>query len=398
MFFIKVSSLFLKNKENLFSTRIKNLQLKAYGLQLSSMIKVAMIVRSTLYTVKGGDSIQVLQTAEKLRERNIAVDVILTHEKIDYNKYNFLHFFNITRPADMLRHIKASKKPFVVSTILIDYSEYDKEHRKGFSGMLFRFIDKDHIEYLKTISRWLLRKDKLMSVGYLWMGQRNSIKEIINKAAFLLPNSHSEYRRLQAAYRCNTPYVVVPNGVDPHLFKFDRSVEKDPVLVICVARIEGIKNQLNLIKALNNSRYKLLIIGDPSPNQQAYYRDCRRAAAPNVIFIDQLPQDKLISYYQKATVHVLPSWFETTGLSSLEAAAMGCNIVVTDRGDTIEYFAEEAVYCDPSSHEAIFKAVEKAALKKYSAALQEKILTFYSWHQATVRTMEAYERINKLWY
>ncbi|MBC7536217.1 MAG: glycosyltransferase family 4 protein [Ferruginibacter sp.] len=362
------------------------------------MIKVAMIVRSTLYTVKGGDTTQVVQTATHLAKKNIHVDIKLTHEAIDYSKYDLLHFFNITRPADMLFHIKRSAKPFVVSTIFIDYSEYDKQHRGGLLGMLFSFFGSNSIEYLKTVSRWILGKDKLMSIAYLWKGQRNLITEILNKAALLLPNSHSEYRRLQAAYRCNTPYVVVPNGVDPHLFKFNKSVEKDPALVICVARIEGIKNQLNLIKALNNSRYKLLIIGASSPNQQAYYRNCRRSAAPNVIFIDQLFQNELISYYQKATVHVLPSWFETTGLSSLEAAAMGCNIVITDRGDTMEYFAEEAVYCDPSSPEDIFEAVEKAASKKYSAALQEKILIFYSWQQATARTMEAYERINKLWY
>ncbi len=57
----------------------------------------------------------------------------------------------------------------------------------------------------------------------------------------------------------------------------------------------------------------------------------------------------------------MPSWFETTGLSSLEAAAMGCNIVITRKGDAYEYFGDYAYYCDPESPDSIFKAIEKAA-------------------------------------
>ena len=37
-----------------------------------------------------------------------------------------------------------------------------------------------------------------------------------------------------------------------------KKIGKDPLMVLCVARIEGIKNQLNLIKALNNTEYQLL--------------------------------------------------------------------------------------------------------------------------------------------
>ena len=106
-------------------------------------IKVAMIVRSTLYTVHGGDTIQALQTARSLRTQGIKVDIKLTNEQIDYNSYHLLHFFNITRPADILYHIKKTDLPFVVSTILVNYSEYDKYHRKGISGMLFRFLPAD---------------------------------------------------------------------------------------------------------------------------------------------------------------------------------------------------------------------------------------------------------------
>ena len=361
------------------------------------MKKVVMIVRSTFYSARGGDTIQVLQTAAHLTAKNIAVDIKLTDEKIEYEQYNFLHFFNITRPADILYHIKKSRKPFLVSPIFVDYSEYDKYHRKGFSGMIFHFLNADRIEYVKAISRWLLGKDKLMSRDFIWKGQQHSIKQILSKAALLLPNSNSEQNRLIKRYNCNTDHIVVPNGIDPRLFVSNKEIKKDPLLVLCVARIEGIKNQLNLIKALTDTKYNLLLIGAASVNQASYYRACRKLAGTNIRFIEYLSQEELVGYYQKATVHILPSWFETTGLSSLEAAVMSCNVVITDKGDTREYFGEDAVYCDPGSSESIYNAVEKAASLPYNEQLEKKILTHYTWEQATIRTMEAYERINNLW-
>ncbi len=52
----------------------------------------------------------------------------------------------------------------------------------------------------------------------------------------------------------------------------------------------------------------------------------RKAEADsNITFIDQPPQAELLQHYAKACVaRSYLSWFETTGLSLLEAGAMGC--------------------------------------------------------------------------
>ncbi len=362
------------------------------------MIKVAMIVRSTLYTSRGGDTIQAVQTARHLANQGFSVDIKLTDEIINYSNYCLLHFFNISRPSDILHHIRKSGLPFVVSTILINYSEYDKYYRKGFAGLLFRYLSMDTIEYLKIISRWLLGKDKLMSLSYAWKGQKKSIQEIFNKAKLILPNSASEYDRIGELYGFSSKYIIVPNAVDQNLFRYDKKIGKDASLVLCIARIEGIKNQINLIRALNNTNYQLILIGSPAPNQHSYYQMCRDIAADNICFIDHMSQEKLVPYYQKAKVHVLPSWFETTGLSSLEAAVMGCNLVVTDKGDTREYFGNHAVYCSPSSPESIFAAVKKASLLPVDEDLQEKIATHFTWQKASHQTAKGYKNIiNKTW-
>lgn len=355
-------------------------------------MRIAFITRATLFTIPGGDTIQVVETSRHLAELGLVVDIRLSNEAIRYDQYDLLHFFNITRPADILYHSKKAGKPFVISTILVDYSEFDKHHRKG-AGRLFTMLPADGIEYIKTVARWLLGKDHLSSLEYLWKGQRKSIKELLRKAVFILPNSESEYKRLANTYACQAKYIVVPNGIKAAMFNGNKIGEKDQQLVICVARIEGIKNQLNLIKALNNTRFRLMLIGAHAPNQRGYYRQCRNIAAANVSFIDQTPQHELIQYYSQAKVHILPSWFETTGLSTLEAAAMGCNVVITDKGDTREYFGNEAYYCDPGRPESILAAVEKASTSPFNESLRSEILKKYTWHQAALQTLKAYQTI-----
>ncbi len=46
-------------------------------------------------------------------------------------------------------------------------------------------------------------------------------------------------------------------------------------------------------------------------------------ANPNMEWIEQIPNEDIYKLCRECRVSVLPSWFETPGLVSLEAAAMG---------------------------------------------------------------------------
>lgn len=356
-------------------------------------MKVALIARSTLFTVHGGSTVQVLKTAKYLRELGVDANIHLTSDKINYDSYDLFHFFDLTRPANIVYHLKKIKRPFALTPILIDYSEYDRLHRNGISGFVFGYLSPNTNEYVKSISRWVLRKDTLPYKRYLLRGQTKSIQDVLQKAAILLPNSKGEYEQLKKSYGACKPYAVIPNGIDEEIFTSGNADKKDENLVLCAARIEGIKNQSNLIKALNKTKFKLLIIGEPSQNQGNYYAYCKKIASANVEFLPKLPQEKLVTYYQKAKVHVLPSWFETCGLSSLEAAAMGCNIVVSDKGYVRDYFGEQAFYCDPENVESIYQMVARASECSAGKALETKIRSSYTWKQTALKTLEAYQTI-----
>lgn len=352
-----------------------------------------MITRSTHYSSPGGDTIQVEMTAKYLRLLGVHVDIALADKKIDPSGYDLVHFFNIIRPDDILSHIN-SKVPYVISTIFVDFSKYDKLARKGLSGKLFKVLSPWQIEYLKSMARYLIKGDKIKSRYYLFSGQFKSILNVANRAKLLLPNSNSEYLRLQKALRTSYPYRKIVNAVDPSIFK--GTIEENKEFkdhIICVGRIEGRKNQLNLIKAVKGTQYHLTIIGKPAPNQASYYKECLREASnsPKIRFIDHIGQKDLVPIYKAAKVHVLASWFETTGLSSLEAAIMNCNIVITKKGDTEEYFGDMAYYCEPDDVQSIKEAIVKAFNAPANEQLKTHILENYNWDKAAEQTLEAYK-------
>lgn len=356
-------------------------------------MKVAFISRNTLFTGKGGDTVQIVKTAQYLRRLGVEVDIYTAAEKIDYDKYDILHGFNVIRPADLTGHFKKFKKLKVLSTIYVDYSEYEVRARGGMIGKVVSLIGSDNAEYLKTIIRRIRNGEKSFGFSYLLRGHRNSLKELIGLSDILLPNSESEYKRLYSKYGISKKHLVIPNAIDRAVFRHsDHKQHKQKNLVICVARIDGLKNQLNLIRALNNTKFQLILIGKPAPNHLSYFEQCKKEAAANISFIPAMEQEELVGYYQRAAVHAMPSWFETTGLSSLEAIAMGCNIVISDRGDQVEYFGDHACYAKPDDVMSIYEAVVKASEKKPDESFREKVFEEYCWEKTAEKTFFAYQQ------
>ena len=353
-------------------------------------IKVLMITRPNLYSVRGGDTVQIMKTAEYLKKLGVEVD-IYTEGTINYTNYNLLHFFNVIDPEDILGHLYKSKLPYVLSPIYVDYREYDKYHRNDLIGKLSKIYSRDAVEFFKTLAKFILKGEKVSSWRFFLKGHRASVIHILKNAEILLPNSNSEFRRLYKDYGINKKYAFVPNAIDETLFQQKGETKRD--LIICVGRIEGNKNQLNVIRALKDTNYNVIFIGASAPNQKSYYEQCKAEANSRMQFIDFIPQEQLLDYYSKAKVHILASWFETTGLSNLEAGAMGCDLVVGRRGDVEEYFEDLVEYCEPDDLQSIRTAVEKSWNTDAPSTLQSKIINNFTWKAAAKITHEAYQTI-----
>ncbi len=358
---------------------------------MNRSLKIAFIVRSTIYKIRGGDTLQVINTATELKKLGVDVEIKLSTDDIDYSKYDLLHLFNIIRPADHLKHITKSKVPYVVSPIYLDYSRFDSFGRSGFQKNLFKFLGRNNSELFKNSYRFFKKQDKLVSLEYL-LGHHKSVRKILENARILLPNSSSEYNRLAGDYNISKEFQVVPNGIDKAVFELIPKVDRIQNQIICVGQIYALKNQHSLIEATRHMDARLVLIGKSPPNHIKYSEYCKKIAHPKVMFFDFMPQDSLLKHYAESKVHALPSWFETTGLSSLEAGVMGCNLVVGTDGDTKAYFDGNASFCSADNLTSIIKSLEYELNKPTEYVFRDQILEKYTWTRAAEATLTSYKK------
>lgn len=357
--------------------------------------------RSTLFSVPGGDTVQLMKTAESLRKLGIVVDFSTELEPV-LDGYDLVHLFNLMRPQEVYvqaSNAKRQGKRVALSTIYGRYTEYERKARPGFAGFISRNISPWQMERLKVIARAMTNKE--MGRGSLLVasrGYKTLCRRVTELADVFLPNSGSEMARLHVDFPPSRkkPFVVVPNAVDEAIFDPARVVVPEAIkrfegCVLSAARIEGRKCQLELVRAVKGLDIDLVLIGKPAPNHVGYYEAIKREATDRVHFVGQVDHESLAQYYAAAKVHALVSWMETPGLSSLEAGAMGCNLVITEKGDTRDYFGDEAFYCDPESVDSIRAALVAALEAPPNPGLQARIRSEYTWSKAGETTLNGYE-------
>ena len=363
-------------------------------------MKVLFQTRTNLYTAPGGDLIQILKTKEFLEKLGVIVDISLEFEP-DLTNYDIVHLFNLMDPQDIyLQCINAKKqnKKVVLSTIYGLYTEYERKARGGFAQKIANILSPYQIGYLKIILRHYHEKRFHSGVKkMLFKGYYRLMKEITKNVDVFLPNSVSEMNRVAHEFKLkNYKFTAVPNAIDKSIFNNSDKTESNKFekyrnCIVCAARIEGRKSTLNLVKAVKETNHTLVLVGNASKNQTDYVNQVKAELSDRIIFLGAISHEDLKELFEVAKVHALISWMETPGLSSLEAAVMGCNIVVTKKGDTEEYFEDYAFYCEPDDIDSIKIAIEKAYKSEFNPKLKEKILTNYTWEKTAEKTLEAYE-------
>jgi glycosyltransferase involved in cell wall biosynthesis len=329
-------------------------------------MKVLMCIRNGYLNSFAGDSVQLMKTVEYLKKYNIDVD-INSGSVYDFSSYDIIHLFNLTVLGETYQYYKramAYKKPVVISPIYWNLSRY------------YNFIKDDY---------------ELM----LWQKWKHYRKEVLNGCRMIYPNSFLEMEEIKREFGSELPCEIIYNGIeqmsedDTILEKINKYNHKDYIL--CAARVCKRKNQLLLAKACNKLQIPLVLIGNV--NDKYYLNSCLRYR--NVSYLGFIDSKYIKAFYSHAKVHALPSFVETPGLSSLEAAVSGCNIISTDEGSAKEYFKDMAIYCSPYNEESIFKSVESSLKQGNNISLKSHILKNYHWENCIKPLYESYKRILK---
>lgn len=212
----------------------------------------------------------------------------------------------------------------------------------------------------------------------------------------VIVNSNAEAELLRRDAPALRDLRVAHSGVAQEAFEGD-PVEgrrllgsEDVPVIVSVARVETRKNQLSLALAVRDLSVRLALVGAVLPGNERYMASIR-AALPDVIHVPHVEHELLRHVYAAATVHALPSRYETTGLVTLEALAAGSPVVVSGGPCVEEYFKGCARFCNPLSIRSIRRAVLEA-LDRPLGCEQERARSF-SWDRTARELLDHYSEL-----
>jgi glycosyltransferase involved in cell wall biosynthesis len=355
-------------------------------------VRALLVVRPNAWSHPGGDLVHAERTARALNDIGVEA-TLLASDAPDAAGYDVAHLFGIFEPETARRQIEAVRRhavPLVLSPIWLDlrpFTTLAPQIERALSARDAAGVERR----LRTLER--------SGASLHWRGSAARAADrriaaqraLVAEAQVVLPASYIEAHLYGEGLRATAlPFVVAHVGVDEETFSVERGPARAGVLC-AAARIEPKKNQAALLYALRDVDVDVTVVG--RAHDADYLALCRRWAGARTQLVEHMPRGKLREMMTRTAVHAHPSWLETPGLSSLEAAGAGANIVVGDRGSEREYFGPEVDYADPADPHSIRAAVLRALgrpARSGGDALERRLREF-TWRRTAEATRTAYE-------
>lgn len=341
--------------------------------------RIAVVSYPTLFQVSGGMAMKVRQTVRALR--TIGVDARLANlVEESISDFDLVHVFGAFNCNHRFVTVaQGLHKPVVVSPVLMPpFSEND--------GRLARFIDR----VTGKLTGWSL------STSY---GQ---IRSALDGADMLLALGSGEREMLLKGYgQPESKIVIVPNGVGEQFFTatpelFLKTFGISRPVVLHVGIIGEVKNQLGLVRALQDDELEVVLVGPCSNLDRRYLEQCIKEGHGRVRYLGEFPHgdEMLTSAYAAAAVLAVPSKFEGMSNCVLEALAAGTPVVTT-KHHSWDFRADESavIEVDPTNPREIRDAVLKLLQGPKPRAQCQAIVSPLSWKSVALRVAKAYAKL-----
>jgi glycosyltransferase involved in cell wall biosynthesis len=370
-------------------------------------MKVLMQGRFGLLDAAGGDRIQVENTAKELEKLDVKVDISCELNE-DVSKYDVVHVFQLDWTAEthlMAKNAKKHHKPLVLSPIhhkVEEVKRFDDEYVFDYRRLAKHlFKDQHKRDTFKNVYRSLIDPKKVYPTLYsVFKGLKKMHQETIDMADVILVQTTLEAKDLKDTYGVDFQWVKVPNGVSERFLNCKNPQQplgiKD--YIFSVGRIEPRKDQLSIIKAVKmlrqetGEKFKLVFVGKKNPkNHIEYTRIFDGYLRENdwITYIESVPYENIPDLFYYAKVCVSASWFESTGLTLLEALYCGTNAVASSPRAK-EILGNYASYCEPGNVESIKNAIKKEYYAK-RPVIDQEMRREYTWKNAAAKTKKVYQ-------
>jgi glycosyltransferase involved in cell wall biosynthesis len=199
--------------------------------------------------------------------------------------------------------------------------------------------------------------------------------EIYNESDWIFTNTEYEKEDLIHSFKLSSDNIVVlPNMINQSsILKMNYESYQDIVeekkvkdSIICVGRIEPIKNQVFLIESV--LKYDLdthiIFIGSKNYEHTKYTKKFKHLIQqhPNKFtYVGKVNQNVLFNIMDSSKGLILPSLFETTGRVALEAYILGIPLALSNLPTIKEYISkkENVIYFESKKSKSIVDAINK---------------------------------------
>jgi len=362
-------------------------------------MKVVFCIRPDWKSSHGGDGVQLVKTMEALQQAH-GIEASIATEPSDPSiaDADIVHIFNIQTAEISLAFARSAKRQG--KTIALSTIYWDLSHARFVDAMGAK-VPKPGWRSLKSIFDAVsnLSASTIGRPRYLTKQRKSIVRELLSSSSILLPNSVEEGEIVAREFGVpGVPIAPVVNAIDETRFTMP-PVGQVREGVAIVGRIQPIKGQLALLEALKDRReLPITIVG--AEQDQAYSKAVEKAANEhgNTRFQSGLSPDEVASLLQSTQVHVLPSFRESPGLSSLEALACGAKAVVAGREfcPVNTYFdgliGSSVFVADPYDPISIRTAID-GALNSTAADDLSEWKSRFTWTQTAHQTYAAYQQV-----
>lgn len=343
----------------------------------SSNIRVDFIVRSDSASKGGGDLVQAQKTAEELNKLGLKTAVRPFNLGYRPDPGTIVHIFNIDRPFELLWLKRFTLYSNLVVSPIHHSQELVRQMRQSEHGdSRLESLAARLPENTRELLLFSLRSIKDGSSSWpsrfyavIWaMLSTFRMPRIIartlssSRAVVLLSKKELDDLRKDIGYAGGN-HIVAPNGLEPTTAPIPGWKDRNNRILV-VGRIEPRKRQLDILRSANSLSIPITFIGGANKNRGSYFNQfCNEIDRGGSSYLGELAHSEVLHLMANSRVLLNFSWVEVQSLVDLEAASLGCYLVVSRSGSTKEWLGDTATEFDP-------KQLEEALVQSHYLAIQ----------------------------
>ena len=238
-------------------------------------------------------------------------------------------------------------------------------------------------------------------------------KLAINRSTLLTSPSQDLVRQVEKYLGIKREVEFVPDPVDIETFRPSNSrAEAGPIKVLFVGRLEDRKGIHSVADAVPEvcrriDSCEITLIGRDTPFLKGYSSAKQylmekwqaQECLEHVTFIDHLPREEMVSHYQSHDIVWVPSLYDNSPFTCLEAMACGKPVIGSDAGGIPEYFGSEetGILISAGDSAALAKATVDLAgdpdrRNRIGRLARERVVANFAGEVVSRKTIELYRK------